>query len=178
MSSKNILWGGLAAAVVYAGYRVWNLNKSIEFFQYSIGWPKIKPGIITTEITMPVTIYNPNKTGVPVNEFFGTLKNSSGVLLANFKSISPVKLGGNETSTVQVRSQVNTWASIVNLLKAGSLKEIQVDGIIKTGLFDMPVSKKITIDALAGFNQQRRNISSSRFLHYSNHKYIVSGSPN
>ncbi len=145
MNNKKILVGSGVAALVYLGYKAWNVKRSIGFFQYSISSVKVSlKNILQPQIIFGIQIYNPNKTGVPVNEFFGTIKYGNAIL-ANFKNVGQINLSGNETKVVEVAARVSALSLLAQIVAGKNYKAVQIDGIIKTGFFDMPVTKNVSI---------------------------------
>jgi LEA14-like dessication related protein len=150
MNNKKLLVGGGIALLAWLGYKSWNVKRSIDFFQYSISSIKVSlKNILQPQIIFGIQIYNPNKTGVPVNEFFGTVKYGN-TLLANFKSTGQINLSGNETKVVDVTARVSALSLLAQIVAGKSYKAVQIDGMIKTGLFDMPISKTVNLSAVSG----------------------------
>lgn len=150
MDNKKLLIGAGVAVAAYLGYKAWNVKHSISFFQYSISSIKFSfKNILQPQILFGIQIYNPNKTGVPVNEFFGTIKYGN-TLMASFNSAGPINLSGNETKVIDVVARVNALSLVAQILAGKSYPTVQVDGMIKTSLFDMPLSKTVSTSALSG----------------------------
>jgi LEA14-like dessication related protein len=184
MANKRIFWGLGIAAVVYAAYRTANIKKSIEFFQYSLSGLKVRFNkVLQPEIIFSIQVYNPNLTSVPVNDFFGVIKKADQVL-ASFKNISPINLGGKETQVIEVSAKVNLISLVLKIIAGGKLDTVTVDAILKTGFFDMPIKKEISLSSLSGtdeigrLRQRLQNgpkalapVRHYGFLQYSNIKY-------
>ncbi len=132
---------GILAAAMFTGYRIWNTNESIKYFQYSLkGLSFNLKNILQPEIIITLSIYNPNRTSVPVNDLFGVLK-LKGLILANFKNTEPLNISGQETKDVVLRTRLSVLSVASSILNKTSFTEMQIEGMIKTGLFDLPISK-------------------------------------
>lgn len=154
MNKKKVLVGAGLLAIIYATYRSFNLSKSIEYFQYSITGLKFKiSNILKPEIIFAISIYNPNRVSVPVQSFFGTIK-SGNTVLANFSSASPININGNQQSTIDVSARVNALTVLGNLIRGKKISSVVVDGMIKTGLFDLPILKTVSLSALSGIGDE------------------------
>lgn len=169
MKNKTLLIGAGVAAAVYLGYKAVNVKNSVAFFQYSISSIKVSlKNILQPQIIFGVQVYNPNKTGVPVNEFFGTIKYGN-TLLASFNNSSPINLSGNETKVIDVTARVNALALLAQIIAGKAATTLKIDGMLKTGLFDMPVSKTVSLTGIAGINEEvGRQKFIQRFLNNKN----------
>ncbi len=153
MGNKK-LWGVGLALAAFAAYRVWNTKESIKYLQYQISGVKFRaPSLFSPEIIFSINVYNPNRVGVPVNSFFGTIK-QGGNVIANFESTTPILLQGNQTQVIDIKASVKAISLILAVIrKQINLKAVQIDGMLKTGLFDMPIRKTVNVlDGLAGIN--------------------------
>jgi LEA14-like dessication related protein len=166
MANKKI-WGVGLAIAAFAAYRVWNTKESIKFLQYQIAGVKFKaPNIFSPEIIFSINVFNPNKTGVPVNSFFGTIK-QNGNIIANFENTTPITLQGNQSQVIDIKANVKAISLILAVIrKQINLKAVQIDGMLKTGLFDMPIHQTVNVlQALSGVSDNtidnaRRNYMS------------------
>ena len=156
MASKNLLWGVGIAAVMYAAYRVANLKKSVEFFQYSLSGLKFRISkSLQPEIIFSIQVYNPNQTSIPVNDFFGVIKQGDKVL-ANFKNLSAISLGSNETQTIDISAKINVVSVVMQIIRGQKINSLTVDAMLKTGFFDMPVKKEVYLSTLSGTGEMGR----------------------
>jgi LEA14-like dessication related protein len=151
--TKWLIGGGVLAAA-YAVYKTMNIQKSIEFFQYSITGLKFKvSNILKPEVIFDISVYNPNKTAVPVTSFFGTIK-SGATILANFNNVSAITVGGNQQSTISVSAKINALTVILKLISGSKITSVIVDGMLKTSLFDLPITKTVTLSSLSGTDDE------------------------
>lgn len=172
MANKK-LWGVGLALAAFAAYRVWNTKESIRYLQYQISGVKFRaPNFFSPEIIFSVNVYNPNRVGVPINSFFGTIK-QGGNVIANFESTTPILLQGNQTQVIDIKASVKAISLIMAVIrKQINLKAVQIDGMLKTGLFDMPIRKTVNVlDGLAGTDDvtglpRHNNVWRHGFLHY------------
>ncbi len=157
MASKN-WWGVGLAVAAFSLYRVWNTKESIKFLQYQVNGVKFRaPNILSPEITFSINIYNPNRAGIPVQSFFGTIR-QGGNVIANFESTTPILLQGNQRQTIAIKANVKAISLILAVIrKQINLKAVQIDGMLKTGLFDMPVRTTVNVlDGIAGMHERHQ----------------------
>lgn len=133
----NLLAFGITAGVLYAAYRGWNVKKSVEMFEYSVKDLKFRMEGLTPVISFKLNIYNPNKTGVPVNDILGQVF-FKGNKVASFKNTQAITLAGQEARSIEMKARVNVLNVVSSLLKKDAEKDIKVDGLMKTGWFDLP----------------------------------------
>ncbi len=139
-----MFWGLGIGVLAWLGYRAWNLNESIKFFQYSFSGVKFAFSGASPIITIGLNVYNPNLTGVPINDVFGVIKAPDGSVLANFKNVSPIQLAGNETATIQLRCTVNALSVVLKILRGTKIPHVNIEAMLKTGLFDMPLKSQVS----------------------------------
>jgi LEA14-like dessication related protein len=153
MKNKGLLIGAGVLAVVAAGYKSWNVQQSIKFFQYCISSFKISfRNLLNPSLVFGIKVFNPNKTAVPLNEFFGTLKYGN-TLVASFRNEGAVNVGGNEESIVTINAKVNLLGTVLQQLFGNNANaKLTVDGKLKTPFFDMPVTKVISMSDISGTN--------------------------
>ena len=150
MASKNLLWGVGIAAVMYAAYRVANLKKSVEFFQYSLSGLKFRISkSLQPEIIFSIQVYNPNQTNIPVNDFFGVIKKDDRIL-ASFKNLSSISLGGKETQSIDISAKINVLSVVMQIIRGEKINTLTIDAMLKTGFFDMPVKREVSLSSLSG----------------------------
>ncbi|MFZ4056971.1 MAG: LEA type 2 family protein [Ferruginibacter sp.] len=146
---KGKLLVGLGLGLVgYVTYRSWQLNNTIKFLQYSISGLKFRiNNILQPEIIFSISVYNPNRTSIPVNDFLGQITAGNNVL-ASFKAAKPINIAGEETQTIQVSARVSAIQLVRQIFNKQKLESIQIDGIIKTGFFDLPVKRTVSISGI------------------------------
>ena len=150
MKNKTLWLGAGVAALVWATYKSWNLNQSIKYFQYSLSGLKFRfKNILQPELVFSINVFNPNQVSVPVKAFFGTIRNGSSIV-ANFNSEGEVNIDGQRSATIDVTARVNAFGVILNLIQRNKIESLQIDGMIKTGLFDMPFQKNVAVPSLSG----------------------------
>ncbi|MBC7509661.1 MAG: LEA type 2 family protein [Ferruginibacter sp.] len=161
MSKSKYIVGGLAALLVgYAYSKTNEIKNTIKFLQYSVSSVKFRMKGLVPEIIFGIKIYNPNKGAVPVNEFFGTISDR-GTLIASFKNSEPVNLNGGEENVITIAARISAIALIAKIASGKLAKTVQVDGVIKTPFFSMPVQKEVSLvtgnvtDTVTGFHQKR-----------------------
>lgn len=144
MANGKLLLG--LGALAFISYRVWNAKESIKFFQYSFSGVKFGMQGISPVVTLSVKVYNPNRTGIPVNEVFGVIKAPDGGILANFKNVNAIQLAGNESAVIDLRSEVNALGIIIRLIQGKlQLPFVRIEAMLKTGLFDMPLNNQVSL---------------------------------
>jgi LEA14-like dessication related protein len=139
-----MFWGLGLGVLVWAGYRAWNMNESIKFFQYSFSGVKFSMNGLSPVATITLNVYNPNRTGVPINDVFGVIKAPDGGILANFKNVSPIQLAGNETATIQLRCTINALAVVLKIIRGTKTPHVNIEAMLKTGVFDMPLKSQVS----------------------------------
>lgn len=156
MKNKGLLIGAGVLAVLAAGYKGWNMQQSVKFFQYSLSSFKISfRNLLTPSLVFGIKVFNPNKTAVPLNEFFGTLKYGN-TLVATFRNDGPVNVNGNEESIVTINAKVNLVSTVLQQLFGNNTNaKLTVDGMLKTPFFDMPVTKIISLSEISGHSSQK-----------------------
>lgn len=155
------LWGLGLGLVAYAAYKSWNVQQSLKFLQYNISGLKLKmSNPFRPQVTFMIDVLNPNQTAVPINSFFGVVK-AGDTVIADFENVATVTIGGNKRTTVEVAANVKALTIILAIIQRKSLKTVVLDGMIKTALFDMPISKTVAFAGLAGTNENPRG-----FLQY------------
>jgi len=155
MTSKNFLWGAGFLALLYGAYRVSVLKRSVEFFQYSLSGLKFRVKSLQPEIIFSIQVYNPNQTAIPVNDFFGVIKQGDRIL-ANFKNLSAINLGGKETQRIDISAKINVLSVVMQILRGQKINTLTVDAILKTEMFDMPIRKDVSLSALSGTEEMSR----------------------
>ncbi len=154
MKNKTLWFGAGLAALVFATYKSWNLNQSIKYFQYSLSGLKFRlKNILQPELIFSIDVFNPNQVSVPVQAFFGTIKNG-GSVVANFNTNSAVNIDGQRSANIEVAARINALGVIWNLIQKKQINSLQIDGMIKTGLFDMPFQKTVAVPALSGISDK------------------------
>lgn len=162
-SNKTILIGAGAAGLGYLLYKSWNVKKSVDFFQYSISSLKVSfRNILQPELIFGIQVYNPNKTGVPISEFFGTI-NYGSVLLANFRSTGPIVLAGSESKVIDVATRVSVMNVLAQIFAGTSQPNVVVNGMLKTPFFDLPIKKTVSMSSISGVNTTHASVG---FLAY------------
>jgi LEA14-like dessication related protein len=180
MANNKIFGVGLtiAAVAAFAAYRMWNKKESIKFLQYQIAGLRFRaPNIFSPEITFSINVYNPNKTVIPVNSFFGTIK-QSGTIVANFENTSPINLQGNTSQVIDIKANVKAISLVLAIIRNQiNLKAVQIDGMIKTGYFDVHVNTTVNVlQALGGVAdntvEESRKSYMQRMAPFFNRKFI------
>jgi len=146
-TTKSLFGFGLAAAA-FVVYKMWNTKESLKFFQYSISGVKFRMNGFTPEIIFAVDVYNPNKTSIPVQAFFGNIKQGTNVI-ATFNNTNPITIGENTTQTISITAKVKAFSLVMAIInKQVNLHKVDLEAMVKTGFFAMPI--KTTIDVLPG----------------------------
>lgn len=145
MRKGGFIVGGLVALGVYLSYRAWNIKESIRFFEYGINSLKVSlSNILQPEVLFNITVYNPNRTSVPVNEVFGVVK-IKGNTISNFKNTEPININGQETKSIPIRARISAISLVATLFTKSAVNNVEIDGMVKTGFFDFPINKIIPI---------------------------------
>lgn len=156
MQSKKLIGVGLAIAAI-AAYRIWNTKESLKFLQYNMSGVKFNfKNPLKPELIFAIEIFNPNRAGIPITDFFGVIKQSN-TIIANFRNLQQVTLAGNQNHTIEVVARVNAINTVLSILRNKNLKFVTIEAMLKTGFFDMPIKK--TINVLEGIG----NIQSANF---------------
>ena len=145
MKKSGFIFGGIFLLGLWASYRVWNVKESIRYFQYGITGLKFNfSNLLSPVVTFSIQVYNPNKTSVPVNQCFGTIsyKNAQ---VAVFNTVGQININGQETVNIPVSAKVSALSVITSLLRKNMTSNLFVEGMIKTSLFDFPISKTIPL---------------------------------
>ena len=149
--NKKLLWGLGIGALIFAAYRASALKSGVEYFQYSLSGLKFKiSNLLQPEIIFSLQVYNPNTVKIPMNDFFGVIKNDAGQTLANFQNVTPVEIEARATSTVAVSCKVSALSVIMQIIQGKKIASLMVDGILKTSMFNMPIQKTVSLSALSG----------------------------
>jgi LEA14-like dessication related protein len=145
MHKNSIVVPGLVLAGLYVAYRAWNINQSIDYFQYGINNVRISiSNIINPLITFNLTVFNPNKTSVPINEAFGVIS-YNGTQISTFRTLEKININGQETRSIPMEARVSAISVITAALRKSSTTNLQFTGMVKTSFFDFPISKLIPI---------------------------------
>ena len=151
MANKKPLFVFCLAALMFAAYKSWNIKESIKYLQYDISGLKIRlKNLLQPEIVFAITVYNPNKTAVPVQSFFGNIINGNGMLLGSFRSESQINLAGKESQTVDVSARVSALSVVMQIIQKKKIENVKMQGMLKTGFFDMPFQKIVSLSDLGG----------------------------
>ena len=149
-NNKKIFLGAGVLAIIYAAFKASSISRSISFFQYSITGLKFRvSNVLKPEIIFAVGIYNPNRVSVPVTSFFGTIKNGT-TILASFSNDTPVVINGQQQSTIQVAARVNALTVVASLISKKKISSVFIDGVMKTGFFDLPIQQTVSLSTLSG----------------------------
>jgi LEA14-like dessication related protein len=149
------LVGAGIVALVFAAYKSSGISKSLNYLQYQIAGLKFNfKNWLQPEIIFSISVTNPNDTGIPVEKFFGNVKNGSSII-ANFNSTSPISLAGGETATIDVSAKVNALSVAMQLLNGSKVKSLTIEGLIKTGFFDQKFTKEVAIPGMLGSVEDR-----------------------
>lgn len=145
MHKGGFIITGLVLLGLWASYRVWNVKESIRYFQYGISGLKFNfNNILKPIVTFSVQVYNPNKTSIPINQCFGVIMYKD-VQVSTFQTTDQININGQETITIPIRANVSALSVITSLLRKSTVTNLDITGMIKTSLFDFPISKSIPI---------------------------------
>ena len=145
MKKGGLIVGAIALIGLWARYRVWNVKESIKYFQYNLGGLKINfSNILQPLVMFDVQVYNPNKTSIPINQCFGTISYQNSQV-ATFNTTDKINISGQETIIIPVTAKVSALNVITALLRKSATSNLFIEGIIKTSLFDFPISKTIPL---------------------------------
>lgn len=157
MKKGWLLLGGGLAAMIYAGYKGATQQETLKFFSYSISGIKVKlTNLLSPQIIFAVKVFNPNRTAIPITDFFGNINTNNGTRLATFTNTEAVNLTGQTESTINISARVSALTIIAQLITGGKISSVVVDGIIKTPVFQMPVQKTVTLSSLSGTEEIAR----------------------
>ncbi|RTL56245.1 MAG: hypothetical protein EKK37_17380 [Sphingobacteriales bacterium] len=158
-----LVFGGIA----YAAYRSWNIQKSVTMFEYSFSHVSVRMSGLTPVVTFSLNIYNPNKTGVPVDNILGEVFYSK-QKIASFKNIDSIKLAGNEAKSIQMQARINLFNVASSLLNKTGDKTVMFGGLLKTPFFDLPFNYSQKLSAtVSGIEDEAEEIGSifQKMLH-------------
>ncbi len=137
--------GGIVTLGLYLSYRTWNVKESVKFFQYGINGLKLNlSNILAPEVMFNVTVYNPNKTSVPISDVFGVVKIQNNII-SNFKSTAGVNINGEETKSIPIRARISALSIISTVFSKTKIAEVVVEGMVKTPYFDFPINKTLQL---------------------------------
>lgn len=152
MAGKKIWVTAGIAAFIYGIYHFTILKKSVEFLQYSLSGLKFRIKGLQPEIIFSIQIFNPNTISVPVKEFFGVIKKDDAIL-ADFRNVEPIELGAKETKVIDVSAKIHALTIIMQIIRGQKFNSVHIDAMLKTGMFDMPIQKDLSLSSLAGVGE-------------------------
>jgi len=150
MSKKTalpvILLGGAAIGLwLYA--RTKAIQQAVKFFEYKIHSLKLKwTNILKPEIIVGVKVKNPNSVSIPITSFNGTIS-GAGAVLASWNSTEDISLPAHEEKLVQLSAKINALSIISNIINKKSFIKTQVEGLLTTPFFSLPVSATLDLSA-------------------------------
>mgnify|MGYP001163287135 CR=1 FL=1 len=148
-----ILLGG-AAIGLWLFARSKAIQQAIKFFEYKLHSLKLKwTNILKPEIIVAVKVKNPNHVAIPITSFNGTIS-GAGTVLATWASYEDIHIGAGEEKLVQLSAKVNALSVISNIINKKSFIKTQVEGLLNTPLFSLPVKATIDLGAtgITGIN--------------------------
>lgn len=159
MNGKILLIGGGALAL-YLISRAKAIKETVKFLEYTPGDVSLKFEGLTPIINIRLDIYNPNRTSVPVNGVLGRIF-FKGKSVASFTNADKVIINGNESTSVNVKVRLSLFNAAVALLTKDPSRKLEIDGLIKTSVTDIPFGYSYDLNSKAF---QKKNYEVSGWL--------------
>ena len=136
MKGKFLLLAG-GGLLLYLVSKAKAIKETVQYLEWIPSAIGIKFEGLTPVITVGMKIYNPNKTSVPVNGILGKIF-YKGNPVASFTNSSPLTIDGNQTTSVSMNVRLSLFNAAVMLFTKDPSRKLEVEGLIKTSLTDMP----------------------------------------
>lgn len=150
MNNKILLIGGGIAAALLLANKTWAQKESLKYFQYSLSGVRFNlKNLISPEIIFSIRVFNPNSMTIPVNDVFGNIKHE-GSNLASFRNTEEITLPGRTEKVINISSRINALSILTKIITKTKVGSVEVDGVINTPMFSMPINKLVTLSSLAG----------------------------
>jgi hypothetical protein len=107
-------------------------------------------------LLIKLNIYNPNRSSVPVNGILGKIY-FKGQPLVNFVNEDRLVINGAQTGQVTIRARLSLFSTAVALFQKDPFKKIEIDGLIKTSVTDIPFG--YAYDFTTGLASKLANLS-------------------
>lgn len=136
MNSKILLIGA-GGALLYLVSRAKSITETVRFLEYTPGAVDLKFEGLVPVLNLRLDIYNPNRTSVPINGIIGQI-NFKGKPVASFVNTDKVNITANMKSSINLKVRLSLFNTAVALFTKEANKIIDIDGLIKTSITDIP----------------------------------------
>lgn len=152
VSQKGLGFTGTALLVVAGALVLKNFagkTQSLQYLSYDVSGVKLNlSNPLSPVINLTVSVTNPNEAAVPVEGIFGNVfyKNSQ---IATFENVDKINISGKHSSSFTIAAKASSLAVVANIISlfSGSpaSKTLDINGMIKTGLFEQKFTSTIPL---------------------------------
>lgn len=145
------------------------IKETVRFLEYTPGDVSLKFEGLVPVLHIRLDIYNPNKTSVPVSGILGKIY-FKGRSVATFTNTDKVNINDKESTSVNMKIRLSLFNAVVALLTKETNKVLEIDGLIKTVLKDIPfgysydLTRKTAVKKPQAEDIPHEGVGRSRFL--------------